>query len=333
MAKRVAPSQDFIELLRLTGSNDKNVALLNQRRLAKAIEFPIRQGILEGDITTSLYTPIRFEGGASIEFPLDILVPGTERDWCAYTIPNHGRIPERHIESDFIMVPVFDVGSSIDWLLKFARDARWDVVGRAMQILEATFVRKINLDGWHTIVGASVDRGVVVYDAAAPQGYFTKRLISLMKTLMRRSGGGNLASLNAIQLTDVFMSPEAMEDIRSWNLNDVDDQTRRQIFQAANDGGLTDIFGVNLHELTELGVGQPLQQYFTQLGGTLPSGKEEILFGLDLTNPDVFIMPVRQEIEIFEDDNLHRQRRAGFYGWGEHGFTCLDNRRVIMGAI
>jgi hypothetical protein len=44
-------------------------------------------------------------------------------------------------------------------------------------------------------------------------------------------------------------------------------------------------------------------------------------------------MPIRQEIEIFEDETLHRQRRAGFYGWGEHGFSVLDNRRIIIGAM
>jgi hypothetical protein len=189
------------------------------------------------------------------------------------------------------------------------------------------------LDSWRTLLAAAVDRNIIVFDAAAPAGFFTKRLISLMKLQMRRSGGGNTGSINPIVLTDVFMSPEAMEDMRTWDLSDVDDQTRNRIFNGPNDGGLQDIFGVQLHELYELGEGQSFQNYFAQLGGVLSGGDLEIVVGLDLSVPDVFVMPMKQQIEVFEDETLHRQRRQGFYGWGEHGFAVLDNRRVVLGSL
>lgn len=335
MARRKinSPSPEMTALLIKSGDNDKGIALAAQRELAKALEGPIREGILQGDIVSEIFTQIPFQPGASTEFPLDLLVPGTERDFSAYTIPNHGRIPERHIEGDYVMVPTYDVGSSIDWLLKFARDSRWDVVGRAMAILEATFVRKMNLDGWNTIIAAAVDRNVVVYDAAASAGLFTKRLVSLMQLSMRRSGGGGTGALNPIGLTDIFMSPEGLEDMRAWDLTVVDDVTRREIFQGTKSGGIQNIYGVNLREMFELGEGQAFQQYFLQLGGAFQNGDVELVIGMDLSNPDVFVNPVRQAVEVFEDETLHRQRRAGFYGWGEHGFGILDNRRVMLGTF
>jgi hypothetical protein len=218
-----------------------------------------------------------------------------------------------------------------------ARDARWDVVGRAMEVLEGSFVKKMNDDGWHTILAAGVDRNIVVYDSDAAPSQFTKRLVSLMKTVMRRNGGGNSASNNRGLLTDLYVSPEAMEDIRNWGIDQVDEITRREIYTAA-DGTLNRVFSVNLHDLDELGVGQQYQLFYENtLNGTLPTGgtgnDTEMVVGLDLRKRDAFIMPVREQVQIFEDESLHRQKRAGFYGWAEQGFAVLDNRRVVLGSL
>jgi hypothetical protein len=326
----------MINLLRKSGDNDIAVARVAQRELAVALQEPLRQGILDGDIVGEfgIFAPMQFQPGQQIEFPLDWLVPGTESQYSAYTIPNYGRIPEKHIEGDYVTVPTYDVGASIDWALKFARDARWDIVTRAMQVLENMFVRKMNSDAWRCIIATGVDRNLLAYDGNAPDGFLTKRLVSVMKTTMRRSGGGNLASSNQIKLTDMFLSPEGMEDIRTWDLTQIDDVTRRQIFLAENDGGLSSIFGVDLHELDELGEDQTFQDYYTSLGGSLNGSDVELVIGLSLNDVagSSFVMPIREGLQIFEDDTLHRQRRHGYYGWQEHGFAILDNRRVMFGS-
>ena len=330
------PTSELTDLLVRSGSLKKEEALAANAEFAKALELPLRQGILNGDILDGIFEPIQLAQSATPEFPLDFLAPGTERNFVAYTIPNHGYIPERHVEGDYVMVPTYDIGSSIDYLLKYARDARWDIVGRAMEVLEASFVKKMNDDGWHTLLAAGVDRNIVVYDSDASSGQFTKRLVSLMKTVMRRNGGGNSASNNRGLLTDLYVSPEAMEDIRNWGVDQVDEVTRREIY-TAGDGSLNRIFSVNLHDRDELGEGQEYQLFYDNvLQGTLPSSpnqKYELVVGLDLRKRDSFIMPVRQEVQIFEDDTLHRQKRAGFYGWAEQGFAVLDNRRVLLGAL
>lgn len=331
--KRFEATPELTDLLVRSGSVQKEQALAANAEFAKALELPLRQGVLSGDILDGIYEPIVLQQGATPEFPLDFVAPGTEKDFVAYTIPNHGYIPQRHVEGDYVMVPTYDIGASIDYLLKYARDARWDVVGRAMEVLEAQFVKKMNDDGWHTLLAAGVDRNIVVYDSDANAGLFTKRLVSLMKTVMRRNGGGNSASNNRGMLTDLYVSPEAMEDIRSWGIDQIDEVTRREIYLAA-DGSVNRVFGINLHDLDELGEGQQYQLFYSNvLNGTLPQSKAELVVGLDLRKRDSFIMPVRSEVQIFEDDTLHRQKRAGFYGWAEQGFAVLDNRRVILGAL
>ena len=154
-----------------------------------------------------------------------------------------------------------------------------------------------------------------------------------MKTVMRRNGGGNSTSINRGRLTDLYLSPEGMEDIRNWGVDQVDEVTRREIF-VAEDGAVNRIFSVNLHDLDELGQGQEYQLFLTnELLGNLETSDTELVVGLDLSANDSFVMPVRADIQVFEDDTLHRQRRAGFYGFGEHGFGVLDNRRVILGSF
>jgi hypothetical protein len=334
MGREIArPSAEMNELLVRSGSNDRQVAFAAQRELAKALTNPLKQGVLFGDTVGDIFEPILFAPGASIEFPLDFLSATNVKDFVAYTIPNQGRIPERHIEGDYITVQTYDVGASIDWLLKYARDARWDIVARALKVLEASFTRKKNNDAWHVLLAAAYDRNIVVYDADASAGFFTKRLVSLLKLSMRRNGGGNSNSVNRGRLTDLNVSPEAMEDVRNWNLTEIDDVTRREIY-LASDNAVSRIFGVNMHAVDELGVGQEYQLYFTStLGGSLQASDVELVVGLDLENRDSFVNPIRAEVEVFEDEQLHRQRRAGYYAWGEHGFAALSNLRVLTGSL
>lgn len=330
------PSPEFVELLKKSGSNNRAEAELANYEIARALEMPLRQGMLTGDIAQNIFERMVMAPGSSTEFPLDLLSPGEENDFVAYVAPSHGRVPERTVEGDYVMIPTYTIRNSIDWLLRYAREARYDIVARATQVFEAGFVKKINDDCWHTILAAGVDRNILVYDNDAAAGQFTKRLVSLLKIVMRRNAGGNSASLKRGQLTDVYLSPEGVEDMRNWGIDQIDETTRREIY-VANDsaGSVSRVFGVNLHAIDELGEGQEYQNYYSaNLSGTLgPSSDVELVVGLDLSSNDSFIMPIREELNVHDDPGLHRQGRAGIYGSLEMGVGVLDNRRVILGSF
>jgi hypothetical protein len=325
-------------LLKQTGSVDKNEALTAQRVFAAALTTPLRQGILPGDTVLELFARQTFDPNARIEYPIDFYRPDNAAEFTAYVIPNQGKIPQRQIESDYLTVPTYDIGAGIDWLLRYARETRWDIVGRALEVLEAGFVKKMNDDSWHTILAAGFDRNIVVSDANAAAGQFTKRLVSLMKLVMRRNGGGNSASLNRGRLTHLFVSPEAMEDMRNWGVDEVDEVTRREIY-LADDVGASSIFGVKIVPLDELGEGQEYQTYYQQtiaVGASnngMAAGDVELVVGLDATNNDAFVMPIREELQVFEDETLHRERRQGYYAWMSAGFAVLNNSRVLLGSL
>jgi len=44
-------------------------------------------------------------------------------------------------------------------------------------------------------------------------------------------------------------------------------------------------------------------------------------------------MPIREDMQMFDDPTLHRSGQAGVYGWMELGFAVLDTRRVILGSF
>lgn len=325
--------KDMIELLQKSGSKDSNVSKAAMYEIAKALETPLREAVLSGDILGDIFETDDVTNGVTAEYPLDLIVPGTEKDYVAYTLPKAGAMPHRNVEGDYVQVPTFEVGNTIDWLLKYARDARWNIVKRAMQILEAGFVKKRNDDGWHTILGAGVDRNILVFDGDAAAGQFTKRLVSLMKVIMRRNGGGNSSSQNRGKLTDIYLSPECMEDIRNWGVDQIDEVTRREIY-VAGDGTVNRIFSVNLHDIDELGEGQEYQTFFSStLSGSLASGDVELIIGLDLeSRGSSFVSPLGSPLEVFPDEMNHRARRAGLYAWEERGYAVLDGRKVIMAS-
>ena len=69
------------------------------------------------------------------------------------------------------------------------------------------------------------------------------------------------------------------------------------------------------------------------LGGGIQSADVELVVGLDQSSNDSFVMPVKEQLQVFEDPTLHRQQRVGYYGFAELGFGVLDNRRIILGSF
>ena len=336
-------SQEAIAALRATAHQDFNVRASAQRSLAQELRFPLRQGIFDRDNLGSIFERQLLAPGAQANYPLDFVQPGTEDRYNAFTMPKQGRVPERHVEGDELWVPTFRIANSIDWDIRYAEEARFDVIMRAIRVYEAGFVRKINSDGWRTVLGGADGRGLVVTAVGGgaftgstlvpspAAGQFTKELISRGRTAMTRGAGGNA---NSGRLTDVYLSLEAMEDVRAWDVDEIDEFTRRQIF-TSREFGLASVYGVVLHEMTEFGEGQEYENFIVNILGrshqTVSSlTLREYAVGLDLSTQDSFVMPVRKELETFEDPMLYRQQRAGIYGWMEHGFACLDPRRVLF---
>lgn len=322
------------EKFRAAGSNDIAVASKAQQEIAQAVELPLRKTLLSADNIAGIFEYTDFSRNQLIQYPLDLITPGQEAEFYAYVMPANGMIPMRKVEGDYLSVPTYNIGNSIDCNLRLIKDANWPVITRMMEILEAGFIKKMNDDAWQTLMTAAFDRNVIVADANAASGNFTPRLVSLLKTVMGRNSGGNVSTSGRTRLTDLYVSPEALDDIRSWGVDLIPDGIREKIYNSGmNSDDSINIYGVNIHPLYELGEGQEYQLYYQNvLGGTMVGDDVEIVIGLD-RNSGSFVMPVDDPLKIWEDNTLHRQGLFGMYGRMGLGFAVLDSRDIILGSI
>lgn len=328
--KKASVTKEMIELLKRTADSNQNVSAQAMKDFTVAVTTPLREGIMAGAVLEGVYENIPLDANATPEFPLSPIAPGTEKDFTAFVKPSTGHIPERSAEADSVMVPIISFGNAVDWSLDVANNARWDIVGDIVKAYYAGIVKRLNDAAAHVALAAGLSRNIVVYDGDANAGQLTKRLFSLGKITMARNGGGNSNSLNRSRLTDMFLSPEGLADMLNWGVDQVSDEIRTRL-HTDPEGNLKRLFDVNLHEMTELGEGQEYQKYYSDiLGGSLASQDTELALGFDLVSRTSFVMPTRGTLETFEDLTLHRQGRAGIYGWLKAGFGCLDNRSVIL---
>lgn len=332
------PSEELMALAAKAGGKNATQAemVLAQEGIATAVQMNIREGIFNGDVVSDYYTVVPLGPNQNPEFHLSSIAPGEENDFTAFAISAYGAIPSMLIQSDYIMVPTTRVGVSTQALLQHIAESRADEISNLQTAIQMGFTKKFNDMGWQVMLAAGFDRDILAIDADAAAGQFTKRLISAMKTVMARNGGGNSASPMKTRLTDIVCSPEGIEDVRNWSIDQLDDTSRREVYVAGDGSGpLTRIMGVNLREMYEFGEGQQYQEYYlNQLGGSLgPNSDAELVVGLDLQGDNTFVMPVKEMPTVYNDATAHKEQLYRLYGWANVGFACLDSRKVILGSF
>jgi len=327
------------------------------RAFAASLTGPILKGLEEQSYMRSLFTVERLGPGAQPTYPI-----ADEFDSPIWILPHIGYVAQDYIEyiAEEVSIPTFTVQAAKDWLLRYAREGRTDVVQRAQQAVSKSLASYEEEAGWRTIIPAATSafngagvlppRPAPIYEMAAgdpASGYLSKELLNRMIVGMQRLGRN---------LQELWISPEDMADIREYTDIDVDQVTRREIFQAA---GLGSIWGVRFRVVDALGVrgkynindktseygpfkgnaGSNAYNDYTisngnivDINGNLSTAGETQIYGFD--NSDIsLVMPIKQEYQAFDDPTLHRKQKQGFYGWMEFGMACLDARFLCMAVI
>lgn len=343
--------EELKELFKAT-ANGNQVA---SKELAEAITVPILQLVRDGSLARQLFAVEPLEAGAQASYPIadDFEAP-------VFTLPKLGYVPQHNIElpGEEVYVPTFKIATALDWSLEYAREGRIDIAQRAMRNAARAIIDYEEESAWRILALAasaawpgkgllSARPAPIVQETGLSAGFLSKELINAMIVKMERQRR---------KLTDIYCAPEDLADIREWSDAEADFLTRRDIFVSS---GLTSVFNVQLHAVHQLGatgkyninsndsefgifrVGSggkfndydPTNENKVDANGQLVTAGETQIYGFDLTANDSLVMPIRQELQLFDDPMLHRQQKQGFYGWEILGFACLDPRMMVMGVI
>ncbi len=322
-----------------------------------AIETPILQEVRLQSVVRGLFAEERLGPQAQAVYPIadDFEVP-------VWVLPGMGRVPQNMIEGvgEDVYVPTFSLTSAADWKVQYARDSRVDIALQAAKRVARELARYEEESGWRVIVEAGTSafsgkgllrpRPAPIYEvdgAATGAGFISKELLNLMIVGMRRTGR---------TLTDIWVSPEDMADLREWSDTEVDFLTRREIFQV---GGMGKVWNVNIHEIEHLGprglfnINGSTSEYglfladgsdnyndyhldnpnVVDANGVISTEGETQIWGFDMTTNNSLVMPIKKDYEAIPDPNLLRSQKQGFFGWEEVGFANLDSRMECMAVI
>lgn len=186
------------------------------------------------------------------------------------------------------------------------------------------------------------------------------RLITKSNRINQSWAGGTPIS-QKYGATDLFMSPEMIEQIRAWTYNPMNtkvgattttpgsgtdnpglalpDAVRQNIYDNA---GMASVYGKTIHTLWELGTSQKYNYLFGQYapasiapgGGNFSATGDEIILAINL-NSDSFWRPIAQNADsgasfvVSPDDQWTvRDDKIGFFTSAEMGFLSIDARNI-----
>ena len=354
-----------VELIKAMGSSNKVDAIEAQDAFAAFISPVIQEVLLQAGTASALYEDMTYDEDDSPSIPVDLYYGEPEGTFAVWQQTVAGGLPTQQIGSfQEIKVSTYPLDSAISFDKRYVRKCRLDVVARGLERLANDVLIKQERNAWYVVLKMLADaqtKGVNHVFRADTAGTFqmedVNKAITLLKRLNAAYNGASPVGNEGRGLTDLYVSPEIMEQIRSFAYNPVNtkqalggttsipmtDSVRERIYSS---GGATDIWGVTLHELLELGVGRKYNVLFDQIAGTKAFSKadgtgsadfgasEEILIGVDRSRRS-FIRTLAVNAETGgsfnlrpDDQFLARSGKVGFYGGLEEGRVGLDSRAV-----
>jgi hypothetical protein len=372
MKLKLKHTPEQVELIKAMGSKNKSVSQEAQEAFAAFIGPIVQKVIQQASTAGMIYADAEYDEDDSPSYPLDLYYDEGEGYVNVWSQSMAGGLPTSLVEGVKEMkISTYRLDSAVSFLKKYARKSRLDVVSKALERMSQEVLIKQERNAWAVVLKALASASSTnVAAAGSPtnshivqgkeaDGLTLENLNSLM-VLMRRINaswaGGTAANHDSFGLTDLFVAPEQKAKIRAMAYNPLSttgvpqgthalpDGVKEDIYRSA---GASEIFGIRITDMTELGVGRKYNKLFEDMAGSLNlanSGTfadgdgDELAIGLDLSK-EAFIRAVARQADsggtfsVLPDDQfVARSDKTGFYGFLEEGRICID-ARAIAGII
>ena len=371
MRLKLKNTPEQVELIKAMGSKDPAVAREASEAFAAFLGPVVRQVLMQANTSAGIYTDAPFDEDDNPSYPLDLYYNEGANVVQVWSQSMAGGLPTSHISGlEEMKIATYRLDSAVSMNKRYARKARLDVVSKAVERMANEVLVKQDRNAWAVILKAlaeaSTDGKQHLLQSQATEGtspavsqFSLEDLNDCMQRLARINesyAGGTPAEAYSKGLTDLYVSPKVMADIRAFSYNavggstagqavtDLPDQIRSDIYRAAGAGS---IFGVNIHQLLELGPSEKYQVLLNTFTGSTTystidgvdkgevDADDSTVIGID-NSKGAFVRPVArgeggETFTAVPDDQFYaaRMEKMGFYGFLEEGRVCLDARAIV----
>ena len=373
-------TEDQLALVRAMGSNNREEAYEAQAAVADLLGPVVSEVINNAPTVGNLYTSLSYGEDDNPSLPLDLFHDITDEDYIqVYSQQVAGGLPYSQVfpAHNELKFSTYTLDSALAFDRKYVRKARLDVVSKTFTRMAQEVLLKQTKTAFNVLAtalvkgqGTSATAGSQIIGSTTENRFVLddfNRLITKSKRINSSFNGGTPVGGVKSGITDLLVSPEMVEQLRSMAYNPVNtidadggtptgndgqvapDVLRQELFSAA---GLPSFYGINIMEINQMGIDQTFNKLFAAVvtaegasvvgggnTGTFAQASDELVIGIDRSK-DALIRPVvigegsPSELQVLVDDQFSvRQNKIGYYGKVEEGRICIDDRALIGLAV
>jgi hypothetical protein len=368
-----------IELVQAMASRDPLVRMEAQTAFAEFMGKVLGETMAQANTIGNFYTNMPFAKDSVPSIPLDLFAEVTDLDWISiWSQHADGGLGTNELKppTQETYLDTYQIDSAISVDKRHAKGSRLDVISKCMTRMAQEILWKQDNFAIGPLMSALANAStngkahvvrVAVADRFLPQdlAQLRTRMKRINTSFIRGTPAGNQGSI-----TDMLISPEAAEALRSMAYNAINtapapqtspiidgiaapESIRAKLFESA---GMSEFMGINFHEFNEFGDNQRFNLVFDAAaggttyyqddgasGGAVFAGTTDTLMvGLDRSGSDALLRLTATDSETGSEFNLmadnqfevynRTANKIGWYGSMEEGRVILNNRK-IMGLV
>lgn len=349
-----------VELVKALGSKNKLTSMEAQEALADFIAPVAREVIEKAGTANLIYTQETYNEDDQPSVPLDLYYNDSVDFVQVWQQNIAGGVPTSQVYGvDEMLVATYRLDSAVSMLKKYARKSRIDVVSKTISKMLNEVLIKQERNQWSILLKALAEAldvdGNTNLIASTTANVFQIDDLNRLFTKARRvnaafNAGTPVASASR-GLTDLFVAPETLEDIRSFAYEPMNtraipntdestavplpDAIRQKIFETPN---VPEIYGVLIHEVLEFGDDRVYNNLFDTFYSGTPAfagATDTLVLGVDKGRGSCIKLVAQNAdsgdtfVAVPDDQFLSRSEKIGWFGSVEQGNVVVDARSLI----